>query len=43
MKKEDKNQLIDSLVKDLKNKYLYLLILGGMDVVTVNNLRRLML
>jgi large subunit ribosomal protein L10 len=42
MKKEDKNQLVDSLMKDLKeNKYLYLADIGGMDVLTVNNLRRL--
>ena len=42
MKKEDKNQLIDSLVKDLQNnKYLYLADIGGMDVKTVNSLRSL--
>jgi large subunit ribosomal protein L10 len=42
MKKEDKNQLIDSLVKDLQeNKHIYLADIGGMNVLTVNSLRRL--
>ena len=42
MKKEDKNQLVDSLVKDLKdNKYIYLADIGGMNVKTVSTLRRL--
>ena len=42
MKKEDKNQLIASLVEDIQNnKYVYLADIGGMDVLTVNNLRRL--
>lgn len=42
MKKEDKNQLVDSLVKDLQdNKYIYLADIGGMTVKTVSELRRI--